>query len=130
MNNHESIAAVLPECCLDGCGICLRSYRPNLGRNDNKIAGLCCLSRRSAYKTRERITDVLPVRPRASSGPQMSLCSAGRLGEVMTFLTFRFSITKFSHVQQLQHPDGMTNSLNRPQDVIVSARKALGLCLD
>lgn len=60
----------------------------------------------------------------------MSLCSTESLCEVMRFLTFSFSITKYSHAKELQHPDGMMNSLNQPQDVIVSTRKALHLCLD
>lgn len=48
----------------------------------------------------------------------------------MRFLTFGFSITKYSHARELKHPDGMMNSLNQPQDVIVTTRKALGVCLD
>lgn len=58
------------------------------------------------------------------------LCSTKSLREVMRFLTFAFSITKYSHTEELQHPDGMMNSLNQPQDVTVSTHKALGLCLD
>lgn len=48
----------------------------------------------------------------------------------MRLLTFGFSIAKYSHAEELQHPDGMMNSLNQPQDVIVSTHKALDLCLD
>lgn len=33
-------------------------------------------------------------------------------------------------LRNFQHPDGMMNSLNQPQDVIVSTHKALDLCLD
>lgn len=64
------------------------------------------------------------------SGSPMSSCSTESLREVVRFLTFSFSITKYSHAEELQHPDGMMNSLNQPQDVIVSTRKALHLCLD
>lgn len=60
----------------------------------------------------------------------MSLCSTESLRDMMRFLTFGFSITKYSHAEELQHPDGMMNSLNQPQDVSVSTRKALDLCLD
>lgn len=48
------------------------------------------------------------ARPRAHT----SLRAAHRVREAAKSLTFAFSITKFSHVQQLQHPDGMMNALN------------------
>lgn len=48
------------------------------------------------------------ARPRAHT----SLRAARRVREAVKSLTFAFSITKFSHVQQLQHPDGMMNALN------------------
>lgn len=92
--------------------------------------GLCCLSQRSAYKTQAWIKCVGSVRAQSSWDSLVSLCSTECLREVMRFLTFAFSITKYSHAEELQHPDGMMNSLNQPQDVIVSTHKALGLCLD
>lgn len=55
-----------------------------------------------------------------------NVCSIRSVPEVMRFLTFAFSITKYSHAEELQHPDRMMNSLNQPQDVTVST----GLCLD
>lgn len=94
------------------------------GRGKDTV-GLSCLSQHSAYKIQAWIKCIWSVRAQASAGSPMSLCSTECLHEVTRFLTFGFSITKYSH-----HPDGMMNSLNQPQDVIVSTRKALDLCLD
>lgn len=81
-------------------------------------------------ETQVWIKCIWSVRAQATLRSPMSLCGTKSLCEVMRLLTFGFSITKYSHAEELQHPDGMMNSLNQPQDVIVSTRKALDLCLD
>lgn len=77
---------------------------------------------------------VLPYKIRSNasgvSGLRQGQVLTVSVREVMRFLTFAFSITKYSHTEELQHPDAMMNSLNQPQDVTVSTHKALGLCLD
>lgn len=102
----------------------------HVARLPEHTVGLCCLSQRSAYKPQAWDQCIGSVRAQSRSGSLVSLCSTECLHEGMRFLTFAFSITKYSHAEELQHPDGMMNSLNQPQDVIVSTHKALDLCLD
>lgn len=79
---------------------------------------------------------VLPYKIRSSASGESGLrrgqvlqclCSTTSVRQVMRFLTFVFNITKYSHTEELQHPDAM---MNQSQDVTVSTHKALGLCLD
>lgn len=85
------------------------------------------------YKIRSNVSGISGLR---RGQVLQGLCSTRSVREVMRLLTFAFGITKYSHTEELQHPDGMMNALNQPQDVTVSTQSSwcvfglgLGLCV-